>query len=220
MTQTHRLQLRDLIFRYGFKRGEFTLASGKTSDFYVDVRSVALSAEGHWLLGRLLFEFVHGGVKRVTPEGQVELIRPDAVAGVELGGCPLASAVSLMSMFEGQLAAHLTNAQPPRAVPALYVRKNPKGHGTNKLIEAPGNIRLPATVLLLEDVITTGGSTIRAAQSLTEAGYDVIGVIVVVDRMEGGRQAIENALSVSVGSIFTRHDFIPLGHDRSDWGGS
>lgn len=196
MTQSQRTQLYELLRDRGFKQGKFTLASGRESDFYIDVRSVALTAEGHWLLGRLMFEETLN-MKNVR-----------AVAGVELGGCSLASAVSLMSMFENQLAAHITKAKPLEPLPALYVRKKAKDHGTKKLVEAPYGVDKGAKTVLLEDVITTGGSSIRAAQSLKEAGYDVVGIIVVVDREEGGREAIEDTLKIPVKSILTRCDFV------------
>jgi orotate phosphoribosyltransferase len=118
-----------------------------------------------------------------------------AVAGVELGGCPLASAVALASFQRGT------------PLDAIYVRKDAKTHGTRRQIE--GGTRLPsgAAVALLEDVVTTGGSTLAAATKLREAGFALAGVIALVDRMEGGRQAIESA-GLSFQALYTRSDFI------------
>jgi len=188
---------------WGFKRGEFTLASGKTSDFYIDVRPVALSADGHWKLGRLLYEMVK------------TFDNVQAIAGVELGGCPLASAVSYTSALDRVLTGELGGPQNIPLLPAFYIRKAPKGHGMGKIVEAPfpygadeeGNVTC-ARVVLLEDVVTTGGSTIRAIQALREAGHNVVGVCVVVDRKEGGVGRITTETGLTVRSLFTRSDFI------------
>ena len=119
-----------------------------------------------------------------------------AVAGVELGGCPLASAVALTSFRHGA------------PLDAIYVRKDAKDHGSRRQLE--GNTRLPpgSRIALLEDVVTTGGSTLKAAAKLREAGYEVAGVVALVDRDEGGRGAIE-AEGLKLVALFTRHDFIP-----------
>lgn len=194
------MRLFDLLKEHGFRQGEFTLASGKKSDFYIDVRTVALTPEGHWLIGRLMFEEV---IRMLRYCGSV-----DAVAGVELGGCSLASAVSLMSDFEKRMGEWLTEKKKTPWLPAIYVRKKAKEHGTKKLVEVPHGILKGGRVVLLEDVITTGGSTIRAAGSLKESGYNVVGVVVVVDRMEGGKEAIEKELGVPVKSLLKRLDFM------------
>jgi orotate phosphoribosyltransferase len=180
------MTLLSLLQTHGFRQGNFTLASDKKSDFYIDVRSIALQSEGHWLLGHELLWKIQ------QTFGQAQ-----AVAGVELGGCPLASAVSVIGYKEHN------------PLPAIYVRKKAKGHGTGKLVEAPYGVKKGAKVVLLEDVITTGGSTIRAAESLKEAGYDLIGVVVVVDRKEAGVEAVQEVLQIPVKSLFTRFDFIP-----------
>lgn len=181
-------RLLDLLRDHGFRKGTFTLASGKESDFYIDVRSVALSAEGHWLFGQTLLT------------GIVDLdVEADAVAGVELGGCPLVSAISYCGFDRG-------NPQ----YPALYVRKKPKDHGTKKLVEAPYDVQEGAKVILVEDVVTSGGSSLRALEALAEAGFEPVAVLVVVDRKEGGLEAIEEAHpNLTVDSLFTRYDFIP-----------
>ncbi len=117
------------------------------------------------------------------------------MAGVELGGCPLASAVALTSFQRGV------------PLDAVYVRKDAKDHGSRRLLE--GNTRLApaARVVLLEDVVTTGGSTVRAAARLREGGYEVAGVVALVDRLEGGREAIEGE-GLTLVAIFTRDDFM------------
>lgn len=159
------------------------LASGKESDFFIDCKQTALTAEGHALIGALFFDLV-------KPMNAV------AVAGVELGGCPLASAVAVVS------------AQKGAPIDALYVRKTAKDHGSQRLIE--GNTRLAkgARVAMLEDVVTTGGSTIRAMDVLRQAGYEIAGVVALVDRLEGGREAIEKTGALLT-ALYTRKDFIP-----------
>src|SRR5262249_679669 len=137
-----RAKLLERLRRDAYRAGTFTLVSGKTSDFFIDCKRVCLTAEGHALVGEGLFE----QLSALEAAGRVGPI--DGVAGVALGGCPLASAVSLWS----QLRSH--------PLDALYVRKEAKDHGTRALIE--GALRPGARVALLEDVLTTGGSS-RAA---------------------------------------------------------
>ncbi len=142
---------------------------------------MALTAEGHVLIGRLLLAAV--------PDEAV------AVGGLTLGADPLASAVSLTSWLAG------------RPVAAFLVRKAPKGHGTGQWVERPA---LPegARVVVLEDVITTGGSALKALERARAEGLEPVKVLALVDRMEGGREAIE-AAGVPVESLFRRTDFIP-----------
>ncbi|HLK36860.1 MAG TPA: orotate phosphoribosyltransferase [Polyangiaceae bacterium] len=184
MAATPRDRLLELLRARAFERKRVVLASGKESDFFIDCKQAVLTAEGHVLVGEVLLEAVR------------RLPACSAVAGVELGGCPLASAVALTS-FRG-----------PAPLDALYVRKDAKDHGSRRLVE--GNTRLApgARVALLEDVVTTGGSTLKAAAKLREAGCEVVGVVALVDRLEGGREAIE-AAGVRLVALFTRDDFIP-----------
>ena len=110
MRSTARAQLFALLNERSFRRGTFTLTSGKTSDFFIDCKPAVLTAEGHRLVGVLLYEAI-----------SALDARPAAVAGVELGGCPLASAISLTSALDGN-----------QALDAVYIRKAKKGHGTGK----------------------------------------------------------------------------------------
>jgi orotate phosphoribosyltransferase len=119
-----------------------------------------------------------------------------AVAGVELGGCPLASAVSLVSFQRGR---HLA---------ALYVRKEQKDHGSKRLVEGDRSITPGMPVVVLEDVITTGGSTLKAVDKLGQAGVKVVGVVALVDRLEGGADAIRGA-GLPLTCIASRRDFMP-----------
>jgi orotate phosphoribosyltransferase len=181
-----RARLLDLLRTHAFARRRVVLASGRESDFFIDCKQVVLAAEGHVLVGALLFEALTALPPCV------------AVAGVELGGCPLASAVSI------------TSFQRLAPLDAVYVRKDAKDHGSARTLE--GNARLPqaAPIALLEDVVTTGASTLKAASKLRDAGYQVVGVLALVDRLEGGRQAIE-AGGLRLDTLFTRDDFIAAG---------
>jgi len=180
-----RARLLELLRTRAFERKRVVLASGRESDFFIDCKQAVLSAEGHALVGDAMLEVVRGHLPACV-----------AVAGVELGGCPLASAVALTSFNRGS------------PLDALYVRKDAKDHGTRQLVE--GAARLPAgsPVALLEDVVTTGGSTLKAADKLREAGYPVAGVVALVDRLEGGREAIEGQ-GLALLALYTRDDFIP-----------
>ena len=171
-----------LLTERSFAKQRVVLASGKESDFFIDCKQTALAAEGHALIGALMFDAL------------AELPTCEAVAGVELGGCPLASAVALVSFQRGA----------PRD--ALYVRKEAKDHGSKRLAEGDTRLSPGATVTILEDVVTTGGSTLKAAAVLRSAGYEVVGVIALVDRLEGGREAIE-AAGLPLRTLFTREDF-------------
>jgi orotate phosphoribosyltransferase len=178
-----RARLLELLRDRSFARKKVTLASGRESDFFIDCKQTVLTAEGHVLAGSLMLD------------AALALGSFDAIAGVELGGCPLASAAALTSFTRGA----------PRD--AVYVRKDAKDHGSKRQLE--GDTRLPsgASLVILEDVTTTGGSTLKAVEKLRAAGYRVSGVVTLVDRLEGGREAIE-AAGLPFSAIYTRRDFI------------
>jgi len=181
--QQARERLGDLLRRHAVRHGTFKLASGRTSDFFVDCKSVVLSAEGHVCTGVALGHLA-------------ETFAPlHAFAAVPLGGCPLASAASFASSLG------------PAPIPAVYVRKEAKDHGTGRLVE--GAERLEGKrVVLLEDVVTTGGSSLRAAETLRGAGLEVVGTACIVDRLEGGEEALR-AAGIPLCALFTRRDFLP-----------
>lgn len=179
-TERARPELLQMLRTISYRRGQVVLASGKVSDFFIDCKPTVLTARGHHLVGELMLDALRN------------LPKCDAVAGVALGGCPLASAVSLMSYIRN------------RPIPALYVRKEAKDHGTKQLVEGP--VVAGMKVALLEDVITTGGSTVAAVEALRGAGVDVVGVVVLVDRLEGGIENLGRE-GVEVVSVFTRNDF-------------
>jgi orotate phosphoribosyltransferase len=178
-------RLIELLRERSFERKRVTLASGKESDFFIDCKQAVLTAEGHVLVGELMFAEVMSSFPGC-----------EAVAGVELGGCPLASAVSLVSY--GRIALPF---------PALYVRKDVKDHGSKKLVEGDKALRPGLAVVVLEDVITTGGSTIKAVEKLRAVGANVLGVVAIVDRLEGGAEALE-AAGIAMQSLATRRDFM------------
>jgi orotate phosphoribosyltransferase len=180
-------QLLELLRSRGFRRGHFVLSSGKESDFFIDCKPAVLLAEGHVLVGRALLGRIADTIGPVA-----------AVAGVELGGCPLASAVAFASWTQGP------------AIDAVYIRKSSKAHGTRKMLEGADHLARGARLVIVEDTVTTGGSTLRAAEAVTNAGFEVAGVVAVVDRLEGGGDAIRSA-GFAFSALFDRTDFMGEG---------
>jgi orotate phosphoribosyltransferase len=183
--EADRARLLQLLRELSFERRKVVLASGRESDFYVDCKRTALTAEGHVLVGRCLFE----RVRRLRP-------LPRAVGGLTLGADPLASAIALTSFLEGE------------PVDAFVVRKEPKGHGTGQWIEGRKTIPDGSRVVVLEDVVTTGGSALKAIERCREEKLVPVACLALVDRREGGREAIE-ATGVPLEALFAREDFIP-----------
>ena len=158
--------LLDRLAREAYRTGQFTLASGLTSEHYVNCKPVALSGSGLALLGPAMLAMVEK--------------EASAVGGLTLGADPLVSGVAMAAAQQG------------RDLNALIVRKQAKGHGTGAWLEGP----LPeagALVTVLEDVVSTGGSSIQAVNQLKKAGYTVQRVITIVDREQGGREAMDEA---------------------------
>ena len=181
---TDRLRLLELLRALSFERRKVILASGKESDFYVDCKRTTLTAEGHVLVGRLLFD----RVRRLQP-----LVR--GVGGLTLGADPIASAIALTSFLEGA------------PVDSFIVRKEPKGHGTGQWIEGRKTIPDGSRVVVIEDVVTTGGSALKAIERCRVEKLEPVACLALVDRLEGGREAIE-AQGVPLESLFTRQDFL------------
>jgi orotate phosphoribosyltransferase len=166
------------------KRGTFTLSSGRQSSLYIDARLTTMSPHGLAIIGPLGLEALqHAGWD------------VDAVGGMTLGADPIAYAISYAS------------AATSKSVRAFTVRKEIKGHGTGKLIEGP--FRSGDRVAVIEDVITTGGSALRAVDAVAAAGGKVRGVLALVDREEGGREAIE-ARGLEVVSLTRGSDILSL----------
>jgi orotate phosphoribosyltransferase len=165
-------QLLALLAQRSARRGDFTLASGRHSTLYIDARLTTMSPEGLGLIGPLGL----AAVRRLPWAAGV-----GAVGGLTMGADPIAYAISYASYAAGD--------RPPMR--AFTVRKEAKGHGTGKLVEGPF---VPGDrVVIVEDVITTGGSALRAVEAVRGAGGTVTGVLALVDREEGGREAIEGA---------------------------
>jgi orotate phosphoribosyltransferase len=183
--ETDRARLLELLRTLSFERRKVVLASGRESDFYIDCKRTALTAEGHVLVGRLLCD----RVRKVRP-----LVR--GVGGLTLGADPIASAIALTSFLEGE------------AVDAFIVRKEPKGHGTGQWIEGRKTIPDGSRVVVIEDVVTTGGSALKAIERCRAENLVPVACVALVDRLEGGREAIE-AQGVPLDPLFTRKDFIP-----------
>jgi orotate phosphoribosyltransferase len=177
-------ELLELIKERGFRRGRFVLSSGKESDFFIDCKPAVLLARGHALVGRALLHRIGDALGPVS-----------AVAGVELGGCPLASAVACTSFSEGT------------PLDAVYIRKSTKEHGTKKMLEGADHLAPGAKLAIVEDTVTTGGSTLRAVQAVRQAGFEVAGVVAVVDRLEGGAHAIRDA-GLTFSALYDRMDFM------------
>jgi orotate phosphoribosyltransferase len=178
-----RERLLALLRTNAFQEREVVLSSGRTSDFYLDCKQVSLDAEGATLIGELF----HAVIEEVAPQAV-------AVGGLTLGADPLATATSVVSFQRGR----------PRA--AFLVRKEPKGHGTNQWIEST---RLPAgaDVVIVEDVVTTGAATLKAIERARLVGLHVVHAVALVDRLEGGREAVTNETPLT--TQFTRRDFLP-----------
>ncbi len=193
-----RARLLELLRTLSFERRKVVLASGKESDFYIDCKRTALTAEGHALVGRLLFD----RVRRIRP-----LVR--GVGGLTLGADPIASAVALTSFLEHErLRAQGRPEDEAATVDAFVVRKEPKGHGTGQWIEGRRTIPDGSRVVVIEDVVTTGGSALKAIERCREEKLEPVACLALVDRREGGREAIE-ASGVPLDALFAREDFLP-----------
>ena len=161
-----RARLVAMLAERSARRGQFTLSSGRQSTLYVDARLTTMSPDGLALIGP-------AALAAMDAAGWA----PDAVGGLTLGADPVSYAVAYASALAG------------RPVRAFTVRKEAKAHGTGRLIEGP--FREGDRVVVVEDVVTTGGSALRAAAAIREAGGTPLGVLAIVDREEGGREALE-----------------------------
>ncbi|MBG0789025.1 MAG: orotate phosphoribosyltransferase [Desulfovibrionaceae bacterium] len=184
MTELKR-NLAKLLLKLSYKEGDFTLTSGKKSEYYFDCKQTALHAEGGYLIGRLFFEMLRK-------------YDVDGVGGMTLGADPLITAVTVVSHLEG------------RPLPGFIIRKKSKGHGTDQYLEGLANFKEGDKVVLLEDVCTTGGTLITSAQRVRDAGLKIVGVLAVLDREEGGREKLAEA-GLALDAIFTRQELLAAG---------
>lgn len=175
---SQRQVLLDLFCQLAYKEGDFVLSSGQRSSYYINGKQVTLHPKGALALGRLLFSMLPTDSK--------------AVAGLTLGADPMVTAVSVISALEN------------RPIPALIVRKEAKGHGTKAYIEGP-NLPVGAKVVVLEDVVTTGQSALKAVERLRKAEYTVEQVIALVDRQQGGAQ-LYDSVGLKFQAVFSIED--------------
>jgi len=187
MSGDHRIEqsrnrLLALLKQLSYEQREVTLASGMKSNFYIDCKQTVLTAEGHFLVGSLFNHILIEQAREV-----------EAVGGVTMGADPLASAVSTVSFIAG------------RPLAAFYVRKEPKGHGTGQWIEGTKSLRPGMPVAILEDVVTTGGSALKAIARAREYGLKVAVILGLVDREEGGRETLEKEAPLI--TLFRKRDF-------------
>jgi orotate phosphoribosyltransferase len=180
---TDREKLKQIILELSYEKRLVTLASGRQSDFYFDGKQTTLHSEGGLLVGRLFYEAI-----KDVPGVQ-------AVGGITLGADPIATATSIAAYLAGQ------------PMHAFIIRKEPKGHGTGQWLEGRKNLPPGTKVVIVEDVVTTGGSSMKAVNRAKEEGLDVLGIVSLVDREEGGRENIE-AEGYWLKTIFTKSQLV------------
>jgi len=173
-----RERLLELLKSKALEIRKVTLSSGRTSDYYLDCKRVTLSPEGAFLTAKLM----------------LEMIRPEvcAVGGLTLGADPIVSSIAVLSHMQG------------RDLSALIVRKEPKKHGTMSFVEGP-SLDEGAKVAVVEDVVTSGASLLRAIERIAAAGYQPVQALTLLDRQEGGKEAIEERGFV-LQALFSRDD--------------
>ena len=184
MTKQERNELIAIVRERSYEEREVTLASGRKSNFYFDGKQTALHAQGGLLVGKAFWEIVK------QFDGPV-----DGVGGLTMGADPIATATSIAAALDG------------RSVHAFIIRKEPKGHGTGQWLEGRKNLPPGSRVVIVEDVTTTGGSSMKAVERAQSEGLEVLGIITLVDREEGARENIEGAGQV-LRSVFTRSEVV------------
>jgi orotate phosphoribosyltransferase len=179
-----RSRLQEIIRKRSFGRGEITLASGRKSDFYFNLKPTMLDAEGAALLAELTLDALAGE-------------RIDYVGGLEMGAVPLAGAIAQLSFMRGH------------PIQAFFVRKKPKDHGAKLSVEglAPGESLKGKRVVIVEDVTTTGGSAIKAAEAVRDTGAVIVMVLTMVDREEGASDTFREA-GLDFRSLYKAAEFI------------
>lgn len=173
--------LHALVKEHSFEFGKFILSSGKESKYYFDAKQVTLHPEGSYLIGKIIIQKIKG-------------LNIDAVGGLTIGADPIVGALSPVAHLEGM-----------NTLKMFIVRKEPKKHGKCKYVEGPV-LNQGDRVVIVDDVITTGGSIIKAIEAVQELGCQVVKVIVLVDREEGGTEVLQGR-GIEVDPIFTIGDF-------------
>ena len=177
-------RLARLLVAKSYREGDFVLASGRRSDYYFDCRVTALHAEGSWLIGTLFNHML----REMDIKG---------VGGMTMGADPLVAATTVISHEQG------------RPLHGLLVRKEAKGHGTGQFVEGLGNFSTGDRVAMLEDVVTTGGSLLKACDRIRDAGLSIVAVCAILDREEGGREKLREA-GYDLLALFTRAELVAL----------
>ncbi len=180
-------RLARLLVEKSYKEGSFLLASGRQSDYYFDCRITALDAEGSWLIGNLFYDLLS--------EMRASGVEIKGVGGMTMGADPLVSATTVISYEKGN------------PLPGLLVRKESKGHGTNQFVEGLANLKEGDPVVVLEDVVTTGGSLLKACQRIELAGLKIVAVCCILDREEGGKAHLAEH-GYKLQSLFTRKELL------------
>jgi orotate phosphoribosyltransferase len=182
-------RLLSILKSKSFKEGEFTLSSGAKSNVYIDCKMTTLDAEGAWLVGELCLDLI-------LRESKKQNIQIDGVGGLTMGADSISLATGMAS-YRNKSSSHALNI--------FSVRKTPKKHGRNKLIE--GNFSIGDVVVVVDDVTTSGESTLQAAKAIESDGGKIAFVVVLVDRQEGGKEKIESN-GYKVLSLFTKTDLL------------
>ncbi|MDA8298649.1 MAG: orotate phosphoribosyltransferase [Deltaproteobacteria bacterium] len=168
-----------------YEKKEFVLASGKTSDFYIDLRRISFDGEYLYLVGRLLYDEIK----------KIKDLKFSVIAGVPVGGIPLISSI---------LTASFLDKNPLKSV---VIRKEKKEYGKGNLIEPVQFLSKGANILIIEDVVTTGGSILKAVKNAREEGYEITDAVCVVDRQEGGAEFLKEK-GIELHSLFTKKDIM------------
>src|SRR5512136_79097 len=180
---TERETLKEIILKLSYEKRLVTLASGRQSDFYFDGKQTTLHATGGFLVGKLFYEAIK------------DVAGVQGVGGITLGADPIATATSIAACLAGT------------PMHAFIIRKEPKGHGTGQWLEGRKNLPPGSKVVIVEDVVTTGGSSMKAVRRAEEEGLQVLGIVTLVDREEGGRESIEKE-GYWLRSIFTKTELV------------
>ncbi len=171
--------LQQLVREKALKFGDFTLASGKKAKFYLDCRQITLDSQGARLIGEGMLDLLEGNM-------------PDLVGGMAIGADPITAAILTLAGIRGQ------------ALRGIMVRKEAKQHGTGKLVEGP--FHEGESLVIVEDVVTTGGSSLQAIERCEAVGLKVSRVLAIIDRLEGGKQAFADR-GYELTTLFTIRDF-------------
>lgn len=177
-------ELKVIVRDLSYEEREVTLASGRKSNFYFDGKQTTLHARGGLLVGQAFWDEIK------TIDASIV-----GVGGLTMGADPIASATSIAARLDGH------------DVHAFIIRKEPKGHGTGQWLEGRKNLPAGSRVIIVEDVTTTGGSSMKAVERATQEGLDVVAIVTLVDREEGAREAIEGAGQV-LRAIFTKSEIV------------